>query len=190
MAFDTLIAALLEEGDAKCQALLRKAQAEAERVLAAATEAAGALDREVDAKVRVELAHQRTAILARATLAGRQVLLQSKHEMLEAVWRRVTEKALALSGPDRAAVLRAVLAELAAAAPPGPLEAVIDGREREALEPRLRELGIPFEVQHREDLLLGAEVRANGEVLRSNLMTRLAKAKPDLVMELNRMLFQ
>jgi vacuolar-type H+-ATPase subunit E/Vma4 len=189
MPYESLIAALLEEGAAKCQAVLSKARTEADRVIAEAAAAAEALDREADLQFRHEAARRRTEILSRAVLSGRQILLQAKHEVLEAVWRRATEKALALSGAARTQVLEALLEELLAAAPPGSLKALIDERERVNLERRLKEKGLPFEVQRRDDLVLGTALEASGELLRSSLTTRLAKAKPELTMELNRLLF-
>lgn len=189
MAYETLIAALLQEGDAKCKAILRKAQAEADRLIAEANATATALDHEADAQVRHEVARQRIAIVGRATLGGRRILLEAKHEILEAVWRQVTEKALALTGTERAGILRSLLEELLAIVPPGPLKAVIASRERAYLEGLLEARRIPFEQQHRDDLLLGVELEAGGELLRSSLATRLAKAKPELVVEMNRLLF-
>jgi vacuolar-type H+-ATPase subunit E/Vma4 len=189
MPYETLIAALLQEGDAKCKAILRKAQAEADHLIAEANMAAAALEREADAQVRREAAKQRIAVLGRATLAGRRILLETKHEVLEAVWRRVSERASALTGSERAGVLRALLDELLAVVPQGPLKAVIEGRERSHLEGLLVERKIPFERRRREDLLLGIALEAGGELLRNSLASRLAKAKPDLVIELNRLLF-
>jgi vacuolar-type H+-ATPase subunit E/Vma4 len=189
MAYETLIAALLQEGDAKRKAVLGHARSEADRLIAEANAAAEALDREADAAARREVTSRRTAILGQAALAARQTFLTAKHEVLEAVWRQVTEEALALTGTERAGVLRALLDELLAAAPPGPFKAVIDSRERAHLEGLLEARRIPFEQQHRDDLLLGVELEAEGEVLRSSLIARMAKAKPDLVIELNRLLF-
>jgi len=189
VAYETLITALLQEGETKCKAILRKAQDEADQLIASANVAAAALDREADAQVQQEIAKQRTVILARAMLSGRQILLQAKHEVLEAVWRQVTEKALALTGAERAVVLQGILKELLTEAPPKTLKAVIDSRERAHLEGLLDKRRIPFEQQHRDDLLLGLELESNGEVLRSSLATRMAKAKPELVIQLNRLLF-
>ena len=190
MAYDTLIAALLQEGDAKCKAVLGNARSEADLLIAEAHAAAEALDREADVAVRREVASRRAAVLGQATLAARQTFLTAKHEVLEAVWRQAAEKALALTGTERAGILQALLDELLAAAPPGPLKAVIDERERVHLEPDLKARGIPIEPQRRDDLLLGLELEGDGGRFRSSLATRLKKAKPELTIELGRMLFQ
>ncbi|MBI4401770.1 MAG: hypothetical protein HY581_09075 [Nitrospirae bacterium] len=189
MPYETLIAALLEEGDAKCKAIVRKARAEADRLINEAAAAAETLAREADLHVQQQGARQRVEILSRATLSERQILLQAKQEVVEAVWRRGTERALALIGPARARVLRALLDDLLTSAPPGSLKVVIDGGERASLVPYLQARGLPFEEQHRDDLLLGVELDCGGERLRSSFATRLAKAKPELTIELNRLLF-
>lgn len=190
MPYETLIGALLEEGEAKCKAVLRKAQAEADRVIDEASNAALALGRETDAQVQGEVARRRTEILGRAAISARQILLEAKHEVLEAVWRQVTEKAVALPGDIRRRIMTALLDELLAAASSGSCRAVVDSRERAHLESQLDKRGIPLEAQRRDDLLLGVELKSAGEVLRSSLATRIAKAKPELVMELNRLLFR
>jgi vacuolar-type H+-ATPase subunit E/Vma4 len=190
MPYETLIAALLEEGEEKCRAVLRKAQAEASRLLDEARRAAEALGQESESQLRREAARRRAEVLGRAALSARQLVLQAKQEALEAVWRRVTEKVGALADPARAQVLRALLDELLAVAPPGPLRALIHPKDREGLGALLTEKEIPFEVQDRDDLVLGIELHADGEILRSSAATRLAKAKPKLLMELNRLLFK
>jgi vacuolar-type H+-ATPase subunit E/Vma4 len=189
MAYETLIAALLQEGEARSKAILSKARADADRLVAEAEAAAEASDREAELQAREEVTRQRTAILGRASIAARRNLLEAKREVLEAVWRRVTEKTMALQAHERTKIMEALLDELLAEAPPGPLQAVIDGRERAYVEDRLRDRNIPFHVQNRDDLLLGLELEGDGEVLRNSLATRLAKARPELVIELNRLLF-
>ncbi len=189
MAYESLIAALLEEGEAKCKAVLQKAQTEAARLIAEAHAAAEGLGREADIRLRDKVVRQRTEILGRAALQARQLQSQTKHEVLDAVWRRVTEKALALRGSVRTTVLRALLDELLAAAPPGPYQVVIESRERGHVEEDLKKQGVPFVQQRRDDLVLGMELQAAGERLQSSFASRLAKAKPELTIELNRLLF-
>ncbi len=190
MPYETLIAALLEEGAGRSKAILRKAQAEADRLIDDAKAAADALDREADSQVRQEVARRRTVALSQAALSARRLLLEAKHEVLNAIWQRATEKALALTGVARAEVLRAIMDELLAVAPPGPLKAVMDEREHVHLGRPLKAKRIPFEQQRREDLLLGLELEAGGERLKSSLAIRLANAKPALVVEVNQLLFR
>jgi vacuolar-type H+-ATPase subunit E/Vma4 len=189
MPYEMLIAALIEEGNAKRAAILRKARDEADRLIVEAHAAAEALEREADLCLRDESAKQRVETLSRAALARRRMLLDAKHEVLDAVWRRATEKALALTGSDRARTLAALLGELLAAAPSGSLKVVIDRRERPHLESYLRERALSFEEQQRDDLALGAEVENGGEILRASFSSRLAKTKPEILVELNRLLF-
>lgn len=189
MSYKALIDALLEEGTTKSRAILDKTRTEADRIISDASAAADALAREAEREVLHEAARHRKEILGRAALAARHALLQAKHEVLEAVWRRVIEISSAMAGSTRAQALRALLDELLAAAPAGSVKVVIDEREQRHLEPYLKQRGISFERQNRDDLLLGVESEGGGARLRSSLMSRLAKAKPDLIVELNRLLF-
>ncbi len=190
MSYDTLIDALLEEGRAKREAILHQAQAEAERLLNEAKRESEALDHEVDLILRRDLSARRTARLGRAALSGRHIALQAKREILDAVWRHAGQKAMALTGEARAQVLRALLVEaLSASSSPSP-RVSIDGRERSYLNAILKERGLAVEEQHQDDLLLGVRLEANGEVLTNCYATRLAKAQPELTIELNRLLFK
>lgn len=189
MAYDTLIAALLAEGEAKRKEIVNKARAQAEGLIARAAAEAETLEREADRRVREELARQREESLSRASLTRRRLLLQAKHEVLDAVWRRTAEKAMALTGADRARILQGLLDELLEAVPTGPLTVIIDRRERAAVAPLLEARKLAVEERSRDDLLLGAEIVADGEILRTSFATRLAKARPQLLIELNRLLF-
>ncbi|GIW54587.1 MAG: hypothetical protein KatS3mg082_0991 [Nitrospiraceae bacterium] len=189
MSYEQLIAALLAEGEAKRKELLGKARAEAERLIAQAAANAEALEREEERRVRDELAARRAEALSRASTDRLRLLLQAKHEVLDAVWRRTTEMAMALTGRERARVLRGLLDELLDAAPPGPLTVIIDPRERPHLVPYLKSRTLTVEERAQDDLLLGAEVVVDGAILRTSLATRLAKARPQLLIELNRLLF-
>lgn len=190
MPYETLIETLLEEGRSKSEAVVRNAQAEADRLLVEAKQTLETMDRELEARITRDIAALRTAILSRASLSARRVLLQARHEVLEALWREAKKRALTLTGDARKQTVRALLEELLAAVPAKPVQAVIDGRERSCLEALLAPTGIPFEEQRRDDLLLGISLRVNGQVLTSSFTTRLAKAKPELILELNRLLFK
>jgi vacuolar-type H+-ATPase subunit E/Vma4 len=189
MSYEQLIAALLAEGEAKRNEILGRARAEAERLIAQAAADAEALERQEERQVRDALAARRVEALSRASMDRRRRLLHAKHEVLDAVWRRATEIALALSGQERARVLQRLLDELLDAAPPGPLTVIIDPRERPHLAPYLTSRNLAVEERSRDDLLLGAEVVAAGAILRASLTTRLAKARPQLLVELNQLLF-
>lgn len=190
MPYDTLIDALLEEGKTKSEAILRNARAEATRLLEEAEQESDNVGRRTDTQIGHDLAARRIAILSRAALSGRSIVLQAKQEVLDAVWRQAGRKAITLTGQARRNVLGALLDEALAASSLQSPRVLIDGRERPYLEEVLKERGIPFEERHQDDLLLGIMLEANGEVLTNSVAARLAKAKPELMMELNRLLFR
>lgn len=190
MPYETLIDALLEEERTKSEAIVRTAQAEAERVIHDAQQQCEILNREAHAAIRRNLSTQRTAILSRAGLAARHVLLQTKREILDAVWHHAGQKAMSLTGHARTTVLNALLDEiLSAASSDESPRVLIDSRERPYLEDILNERGIHFEEQQQDDLRLGIRLEADGEVLTNCFAARLAEANPELTIELNRLLF-
>lgn len=189
MPYETLIDALLEEGRTKSEAIVRQAEAGAERLVHHAQQQCETLHREADVAVRRQLSSQRTAVLSRARLSARHVLLQAKREILDAVWRHAGQEAMALTGQARTRVLTALLDELLSATSSQSPRLLIDGRERPYLEDILKERKISFEESRENDLRLGMRLEANGEVLTNCFAVRLAKAKPELTIELNRLLF-
>lgn len=189
MSYESLINALLEEGEVKRKTVLRRAEAEAKQYVDEAKRVAEDLDRQADAWLEQEIARQRTTILGRAALEARHILMQAKHDVLDRVFRRAEEKAMALNREARTTVLRALVEELLAAAPSGSCNVRVDTSEQEAIGPYLRDRRIPFEACDRRDLILGAELETDGAILRTSFASRMAKAKPDLLMELNRQLF-
>lgn len=189
MPYDRLIEALLEEGRIKCNAILHQAQAEAERLLSDAKRDSEALAHEVELAIRRDLSARRTARLARAALTGRQIVLQAKQEILDAVWQRAAQKALSLAGNARTHVLRALLAEALAASPSPSPRVLIDSRERPFLEESLKQRGLAAEEWRQDALRLGIKIEANGELLTNSFATRLAKVQPTLTIALNRLLF-
>lgn len=189
MPYQALITALLEEGEAKATALITKARMEADRLIVNTKSSMANLDHETRLQVQNEVARQRTLIVCRASLTSRHILLQAKHEVLDAVWEQATKHALSLTGKTREQVLHMLLDELLASASPGSLTVRIDSREELYLKNLLSEKGISYETQHRDDLLLGMELEESGVCLTNSFATRLNKTKPELTMELNRVLF-
>lgn len=189
MPYQALITALLEEGEAKATALITKARMEADRLIVNAKSSMATLDHETRLQVQNEVARQRTLIVCRASLTSRHILLQAKHEVLDAVWEQATKHALSLTGKTREQVLHMLLDELLASASPGSFTVRIDSREELYLKNLLSEKGISYETQHRDDLLLGMELEESGVCLTNSFATRLNKTKPELTMELNRVLF-
>ncbi len=189
MPYEGLIKALREEGHAKAEAILTKAKTEADQIITEARAAVEVMERELETEVTKQGEYQRITMRNEARLKFRQIALQAKHRILHRILERARRKALQLNGNVRAQILTSLLEEVVAAAPQGTPKAVIDTRERFYLEPLLRERGLEFSMQQREDLLLGVELEANGEWVRSSLDTRLQKIRPDLLIELNRLMF-
>lgn len=189
MPYETLIDALLEEGRTKSEAIVCKAKTEAERLVHEAQQQCQILDRETDATIRRTRSTQRTAILSSARPSVRHVLLQAKREILDTVWRDAGQKAMTLTGNARTAILNLLLNEILSVTSSQSPRVLIDSRERPYLEDFLKERRIHFEEQQQDDLRLGIRLEADGEVLTNSFAGRLAKAKPELTIELNRLLF-
>ncbi len=187
MPYEGLIKALREEGHAKAEAILAKAKTEADQIITEARAAVEVMERELEIEVTKQGEYQKITMRNEARLKSRQIGLQAKHQILDRILEEARRKALQLDGNVRAQILASLLEEVMAAAPQGTPKAVIDTRERSYLEPLLRERGLEFALEQRDDLVLGVELEVNGEWVRNSLDTRLQKAKPELLVELNRL---
>ncbi len=99
MAYKELIDTLLKDGERQRRELIRKAQAEADRILFEAKDEAARLDQSTREKVRRRSENDRARILGRARLQARGLRLKAKHELIDQVLGRARER-LSAAGDD------------------------------------------------------------------------------------------
>lgn len=193
MGYDTLIQALLAEGDAKVREIDARAEAEAREVIDRAVNEA-----EEDAERRARLAakdraRDREAILVRAGMDARRIALSARWAALHEAFAAAERRLFAAAGtPAYAAVLNALADEAlppieSGGQPPGEVSVVVDGRDAADWKPILDARRVPWAAeQGRDELRCGLEVVAEGGRvrIRNSFRSRLDRIMTEVAAEI------
>lgn len=169
MGYDTLIQALLAEGDAEVRAIDARAEAEAREAVDRAVNEA---DEDAERRARLAAkarARDRDVVLVRAGLHARRVELSARWAALHEAFAAAERRLFAAAGtPGYAAVLRALADDAlspieSGGQPSGGVSVVVDGRDAADWKPILDARRVPWTAeQGRDDLRCGLEVLAEG----------------------------
>jgi len=107
VSLETVVEAILKDGEAEAQAILSEARAERERMLGEARSEGAKLMAEAEERGRAAAERRRVQALARAELEARKIVLAQQREALDRVYRGTLERLGSL--PDHAEFLRGVL---------------------------------------------------------------------------------
>ncbi len=107
MSLETVVEAILKDGEAEAQAILSEARAERERMLDEARSEGAKAMAEAEERGRADAERRRVQALARAELEARKIVLAQQREALDRVYRGTLERLGGL--PDHAEFLRGVL---------------------------------------------------------------------------------
>ena len=200
MGYDTLIQALLAEGDAKVREIDARAEAEAREVIDRAVNEAGE-DAERRARLAAEdRARDREAVLVRAGLRARRMDLSARWAAIREAFAAAERRLFAAEGtPGYAAILRALADD---ALPPiesggqplhpiyalGEVSVVVDGRDAADWKPILDARRVPWAAeQGRDDVRCGLEVMAEGGRvrIRNSFRSRLDRIMTEVAAEID-----
>jgi len=107
VSLETVVEAILKDGEAEAQAILSEARAERERMLGEARSDAAKAMAEAEERARATAERRRVQALARAELEARKIVLAQQREALDRVYGGTLERLGSL--PDHADFLRGVL---------------------------------------------------------------------------------
>ena len=196
MGYQVLIETLLKEGQNRSREILEKARAESEAILREAKEKAEQSEKDTRGVLQKEIEARRARILNQARMEGRRILLRAKHEILDRVFERAEQQLrdrLNQAGhEDFSRRFWTRLVEESLPEPrPADLKALLHEEATGDLERVLRERGIGCERVQDPDLGYGFRlVSEAGEIVVTNsYRARLEKIRPDLLVELNALLF-
>jgi V/A-type H+-transporting ATPase subunit E len=197
MGYETLIETLLKEGENKCREMTEKAREEAESVLREVKEQADRMEQTRRESLRKEIQMKRERILNEARMEARRILMEAKQEAMNRVFQRAEERLSRRfqSSRGRDASRRfwgRLVEESITELPKDGLKAVLHEKAPGPLETILREKRIRYEKIDDPDLVFGFRlVSGDGRVaLTNSYRTRLEKIRPDLLAELNALLFK
>ena len=203
MGYQVLIETLLKEGENRSREILEKARAESETILREAKEKAEQVEKDSREFLQKEIEARTARILNQARMEGRRILLMAKHEILDRVFETAEErlrdqlKQAGRKDLSRRFWTSLVEESLPKPRPSGPnvrtaMKALIHKETPVELEIVLRERGVEWERVQDPELWFGFRlVSTGGEIVVTNsYRARLEKIRPDLLVELNALLFE
>jgi len=194
VGYDTLIQALLAEGDARVREIDARAEAEAREVIDRAVNEA-----EQDAERRARLAAEdrardREAALMRAGLHARRMDLSARWAAIREAFAAAERRLFTAAGtPGYAAVLHALADDAlppieSGGQPSGEVSVLIDGRDAADWKPILDAHRVPWAAEPgRDDLRCGLEVMAEGGRvrIRNSFRSRLDRIMTEVAAEID-----
>ena len=194
MGYDTLIQALLAEGDAKVREIDARAEAEAREVIDRAVNEAGE-DAERRARLGAEdRTRDREAVLMRASLHARRLDLSARWAALREAFAAAERRLFAAAGtPGYAAILHALADDAlppieSGGQPSGEVSVVVDGRDAADWKPILDARRVPWAAgEGRDDVRCGLEVLAEGGRvrIRNSFRSRLDRIMTEVAAEID-----
>lgn len=196
MGYEALIDTLLKEGEARCREILGKARSESETILREAKERLDRLEQQKKEELAKQLQAERSRILNRARVEARQILLKAKYEVLDQIFARAEETlrnwVKKNDGKEKA---RRIFVRLVEEALPeegrDTLRAILHEEGPQEIERIFHEKGISCEKVKDPVLWLGFRLISDGgkAVVTNSYQSRLEKIRPDLLVDLNALLF-
>ncbi|MBI4279737.1 MAG: hypothetical protein HY660_14905 [Armatimonadetes bacterium] len=173
---------LLAEARQQAEEMVKTAAAEAERVRAAAKQ-----------RLEGELRTARIKAQSTAQLQAASLVLRTKDDVLSTVFSRAEEKLRrTIEDRDRYARMLRVLIKEGAAGLSGGLTVEVAERDLPLAQAAARDLGIDAEVRGSPGINVGTRVTSGDGrfVVDNTLASRLARAKPALMAEVARVLWE
>ncbi len=178
MAIEDIFRALEEQADAECKDVLDNAKAQAEAILAEAREEAETIHRRRMEQAEVAVKSKTMQMTNAARLENRRKTAAVKERAIAGVFDGAAEKlAKYRDDPAYAGTFQALLDE-ALAGVSGPVDVMVDPKDRQLAESVLKTAGLTYEVKDSETSGGVAVVAGEGRIFRRNTFEdRLAKVR-------------
>jgi vacuolar-type H+-ATPase subunit E/Vma4 len=196
MGYEELIRDLQRETDLKREAVLSTAREEARQIIADAMQQCDRMEQGVQESITRDLEQARTRVLNLARGEARKRLTRVKSELIQEVFRGLEARLKTVASEERyRAVLERLLDETRPEWPAGEIVIRADAGTRTLIQPLMAGRTVRFEPFENtalgEDPLGGFELadRENTIAILNTFRSRLSKARPELLVEMNRFLF-
>lgn len=190
MGYEELIKELIRNAEAKAGGILTQGREKAEQVIAKALEETKRMEREFHESLTRDVDDERRIRMNRARMEARAVLLQARASFIGDVFTQLEDQLRSLPQEKHYPYLvEKLYGEVLPELPEGPLIARGDKEALSVLTSLLRDRPVRCESLPEEELG-GLEIEdESGTVrLRNTLKARLIKARPRLMVEINRMI--
>ena len=190
MGYEELIHELIRSAERKKEEILNRAREAAEQTIARAKEKENGLEREFQAALAQEAERERRIRMNRAQIEARAVMLQARVSLMEEVFARLEDRLRRIAGEkDYPRLVEKLYQEILPEIPDGNITVRADSKATAAVKSLLGKRRVRFEPLPEEEIG-GLEVldEAGGIRIRNTLKARLLKARPQLMVEINRWL--
>ncbi|MBI3610324.1 MAG: hypothetical protein HY204_06445 [Nitrospirae bacterium] len=197
MGYEELIRDLRREAELKKEAILKTAREDADGILADALRQCDRMEQDFQASLARDAERERTRLLNRARREARMEKHRAESELVQQVFHRLWERLAAVaSDPRYPSVVERLLGECLPEWPAGEVIVRADPKTQSLLKPRVKGRTVRFEPLREtirgEDPGGGFELSGRDEtiIIRNTFRSRLEKARPELRIEINRLLFE
>lgn len=190
MSHQDLIRALLQDGRRQCGQIIEKAKADAEEIVKNAERELERQKKEYLDKIETDIKIKSVEVINRAKINANGRILKGKYEAIENIFQKATEEFLEIKNEKKYLSIFEKLCKEVLGDIKGETKVIMD-REDVGLFKRLFP-DINAEIAPvNSSKVLGIElITKNGSVIIKNtLISRLEKIKPELMLELNNLLF-
>jgi vacuolar-type H+-ATPase subunit E/Vma4 len=190
MSHQDLIRALLQDGRRQCEQIIEKAKADAEEIV---KDAERELERQKKAyldKIEADIKIKSIEVINRAKISANGKILKAKYEAIENIFQKATERFLEIKNEKKYLSVFEKLCKEVLGDIKGETKVIMcreDASLFKKLFPDIKAEIAPVN----SSKVLGIElITKNGSVIIKNtLISRLEKIKPELMLELNNLLF-
>lgn len=190
MGYEELIRDLVREAEAKKEEIARRGREEARNIIAEAMEQVGRMERQFQDTLDREVNRERLIRMNRIQMEARAILLQARVSFVEEVFTRLEDRLRHLPQEKHyPRLVEQLYQEILPELPEGNVTIRADAKAMAVLKSLVRGRQVKFEPLPEEEIG-GVEISDGAETLRvrNTLKARLLKARPQVMVEINRWL--
>ncbi|MBI5180866.1 MAG: hypothetical protein HZA05_05640 [Nitrospirae bacterium] len=190
MSHQDLIKALLQDGRRQCEQIIEKARADAEDIIKDAEKEIEQRKKGHLKKIEADIKIKSIQIINRAKINANGKILKAKYEVIENIFQKATERFLEIKNDKKYLSIFEKLCKEVLGNIKGETKVIID-REDASLFKKLFP-GIKAEIAPVNSAkIFGIELITENAtvIIKNTLISRLKKIKPELMLELNKLLF-
>ncbi|MBI5043912.1 MAG: hypothetical protein HZC10_08850 [Nitrospirae bacterium] len=191
MSHQDLIKALLQDGRRQCEQIIEKAKADAEETVKNAERELEQLKKEELKKIESDIKIKSVETLNRAKVNSEGKVLKAKYEIIENIFQGAAKRFSEIKDSKEHPTVFEKLCKEILGDIKGDTKIIIDKEDAKLFKKLFPDINVKIEPFQGNSRISGIElVTQNGSVIIKNtLISRLEKIKPELMLELNKLLF-
>ncbi|MEK6678410.1 MAG: V-type ATP synthase subunit E [Nitrospirota bacterium] len=190
MSHQDLINALLQDGRHQCEQIIEKAKADAEEIVKNAERELERQKKEYLNKIETDIKIKSVEVINRAKINANGRILKAKYEAIENIFKKATERFLEIRNEKRYLSIFEKLCKEVLGDIKGETKVIMDSEDASLFKKLFPDINAEIAPVNSSKVLGIELITKNGSVIIKNtLISRLEKIKPELMLELNKLLF-